>query len=108
MVTVKVRRSSSVSEEPSYYQNYRVPMSTGMSVMDVLDYIYENLDGSVAYYDHAACNQGVCGRCAVLVNQKPSLMCQTMVHGDVTLEPLAGPEVIRDLVTHRRGGSADG
>ncbi|MBU1050169.1 hypothetical protein KKG90_09130 [Candidatus Bipolaricaulota bacterium] len=82
------------------FQTYEVPWVQGMSVMDGLDYIYENLDGSIAYYDHAACNQGICKRCLVQINGKTSLMCQTLVIGDMTLEPLPSQEVARDLVTN--------
>jgi succinate dehydrogenase/fumarate reductase-like Fe-S protein len=29
--------------------------------MDCLDYIYQNQDGALAYYDHAGCSLGICG-----------------------------------------------
>jgi succinate dehydrogenase/fumarate reductase-like Fe-S protein len=96
------RFDPSVNEQP-YLQTFEVPLTRGMSVLDVLDYIYENLDGSLAYYDHAACQQGICRRCTVSINGKVELMCQVLVEGDLTLAPPAKFTVVRDLV-YKRGG----
>jgi succinate dehydrogenase/fumarate reductase-like Fe-S protein len=76
-----------------------LPLLDGMSAMDVLDYIYQNLDSTLAYYDHAACALGICARCTGLINGKPGLFCQTPVQGDVTLDPMPKRRVIKDLVT---------
>lgn len=103
-VKVTVSRFDPAADGRPYYQTYEVPVVEGSSVLDVLDYIYENLDPSLAYYDHAACHQGVCRRCTLLVDGKASLMCQTLVADDITLEPPAKFEVVRDLV-YKRGGS---
>jgi succinate dehydrogenase/fumarate reductase iron-sulfur protein len=89
------RFDPSVDGDPRY-QEYEVPIEFGMSVMNVLDYIYENLDGSLAYYSN--CQRGICGRCAMLVEARRALACTEMVTGDVTLEPLPGRRVVRDLV----------
>lgn len=101
-VKVTISRFDPSVDVEQQYQTYDVPITEGLSVLEVLDYIYENLDGTLAYYDHAACEQGVCRRCTVLVNGKASLMCQTRVDGDITLEPLPNFEVVRDLVYERR------
>src|SRR5208283_2613381 len=84
-----------------YYKTYRVPYEEGMSAMDALDYIYQNQDGTLAYYDHAGCSLGICGRCTAKVNGKAGLVCQTRVEGDITLEPLNQDRVIKDLVVER-------
>jgi succinate dehydrogenase/fumarate reductase-like Fe-S protein len=104
-VTV-LRFDPAVDREP-YPQTYQVPLTEGMSVLEVLDYIYRNVDGSLAYYDHAACQHGICRRCTVVINGRPSLMCQTLVEGDITVEPPPRLEVVRDLVYRRRGDSHD-
>lgn len=85
------------NKEPRY-QTYEVPLVEGMSVLDVLDYIYENLDSSLAYYDHAACRYGVCGRCTLVVNGRACVACQTPVTGDITIEPVPKSKIVRDLV----------
>lgn len=96
IITVKCfRLDPSVDSEPRY-QKYEVLLVFGMSVTNVLDFIYDNLDCSLAYY--ANCHRGVCGRCAVFVNGKRRLACTELVIGDVTLDPLPGYRVVRDLV----------
>ena len=106
IIQVKVFRfDPSVDAEPSF-QTYQVPFSTGMSAMDALDYIFQNLDGTLAYYDHAGCALGICGKCTARIDGKPGLLCQTPLSGDVTLEPLNKNKVLKDLVTARADSSA--
>ena len=101
MIQVKVFRfDPSVDSEPRY-QTYSVPYEKGMSAMTALDYIYHNLDGTLAYYDHAGCDLGICGKCTGLINGKPGLFCQTVIDGDVTLEPAFRSRVLKDLVVKK-------
>jgi succinate dehydrogenase/fumarate reductase-like Fe-S protein len=102
-IRVAVSRFDPSVDEGPYFQTFEVPVVKGMSVLEVLDYIYENLDGSLAYYDHAACQQGICRRCTLSINGKAELMCQSLVEGDLNLEPPAKSTVVRDLV-YKRGG----
>ncbi len=95
------RFNPSVDTQP-YYKTYRVPVSSGTSAMNVLDYIYENLDSTLSYYDHAGCALGICMRCMGRINNKAGLFCQTLVDGDVTLEPLKKEGIIKDLVVRRK------
>jgi len=105
MINVKVFRfDPSVDKEP-HYQPYEVPLEKGMSAMSALDYIYHNLDSTIAYYDHAACDLGICARCTGKINGKTGLFCQTVIQGDVTLEPVSQSSVIKDLVAAKRGGN---
>ena len=103
MIQVTVARFDPDVDEGPHDQTYQVPLPEHTCVLDVLDYIYENLDGTLAYYDHAACQHAICRRCVVLVNGESSLMCQTLVHGDITLAPPPKFKVVRDLV-YARGG----
>jgi len=97
-ISVKIRRLDPSSDREPYYQTYEVPFVKGSSVMNVLDYIYEELDGTLAYYSHAACLRGVCGRCMMMINGKAGLACQTLVAGDLTIEPPPKAAIIKDLV----------
>lgn len=82
-------------------QSYDVPGSdTAITVMQALDYIYERLDHTLAYYRHSACGQGICGRCVVKANGKNILACTEKVEPGtefLLLEP-AGKKAVRDLV----------
>ena len=97
MATVKVPRFDPSKDKRIRYQTYRVPIQFGMSILDALEYIYENLDTSLGYYGHAACRRGVCGRCTLIINGKASLACQTLMSMKVTIEPPGKFKVIRDL-----------
>lgn len=97
-IKVRVSRYDPKVEKGPHYQAYEVPFEPRMTVMDVLDYIYENLDPTIAYHSHTSCHRRVCTRCNVTVNNKPGLSCHTEVVGDVTLDPLPRFKVIRDLV----------
>lgn len=78
------------------YVEYEVPIEESMSIMNVLNYIYENVDSTIAYY--CSCRIGKCRGCLMKINGKVGYACTTPVREDVTLEPVPGREVIRDLV----------
>ena len=101
-ITARIfRLDPSVDEQPRY-QEYQVPLEEGMSAMDVLDYIYQNLDGTLAYYDHAGCALGICARCNCKVNGRAGLFCQVPVSGDLTIDPISPSRVLKDLVCERK------
>ena len=102
MITVEVQRRLSAADEEPHYQTYEVPLVQGMTAMGALDYIYENLDSTVAYYDHAGCSLGICARCIARVNGRAGLLCQTPIDGDIRLEPAFPTGVVKDLVVERR------
>ncbi len=102
-IAVKVFRFDPSMDKEPYYKSYEVLFEPGMSAMDALDYIYQNLDSGIAYYDHAGCSLGICARCTGKINGKPGLMCQTVIQGDITLEPVSTSKVIKDLVVQRGG-----
>jgi succinate dehydrogenase/fumarate reductase-like Fe-S protein len=97
-VRIKVFRFDPETDAASRYQEYEVPLVQDMSAMDALDYIYQHLDSTLAYYDHAACSLGICARCSGRINGKPGLFCQSPITGDATLDPLSPGKVIKDLV----------
>ena len=99
-VKVKIYRFEPTIDEKPFYKTYNVPLVKGMSVLDVLDYIYQRLDPTLSYYDHAACRHGLCGKCTMVINGKTGLVCQTLVDRDLVLEPPSKSKVVKDLV-HR-------
>ena len=101
-IRVNVFRLDPALDSEFWYQRYDVPFEEGLSAMDVLDYIYQNLDSTLAYYDHAGCSLGICGKCTARINGKPGLLCQTPVgDGDLILEPLKKDRVLKDLVVKK-------
>jgi len=84
----------------SYLSVYNLPIRIGMTLLDVLNYIKEKLDGTLTFRQQ--CRMGQCGSCGITVNGKPMLACYTQVLqlGVYTLEiePLYNLPVIKDLV----------
>ena len=98
IITVKVFRSDPAEGTGPFYDSFQVPLESGMSAMDLLDYIYQNQDSTLAYYDHAGCGLGICVRCTGKVNGKAYLLCQTIVDGDIVIDPSSKSRVLKDLV----------
>lgn len=82
------------------YDDFAVPFEEGMNILSALQYIYENLDRTIAY-PLCLCRMGKCGACAVQVNGKVRLGCAVrLTPGEtVVLEPVDGKEVIKDLIS---------
>lgn len=100
-MNVKIYRFNPETDQEARYDTFRVDVSREdrMTVMKLLEYIGDELDGTLSFYMHSVCGQGICGRCAVKVNGKVKLACCTVLTGDdVILEP-AGKNVVKDLMT---------
>ena len=80
-------------------QDYEVTVEpTDVMLLDVLTRI-KMLDDSVSY--RRSCREGICGSDAMNINGKNGLACITKLAdlpGQVTLRPLPGLPVIRDLI----------
>ena len=100
---VNVFRSDPAVATGGEFESFEVPVGPRWTAMDLLDYIAENLDSSLAYYRHSACDHGICGRCALKINGKVQLACSFEVSSveRLTIEP-ARPEVVRDLVVRQK------
>lgn len=66
-IAVAIARGDAVRR---YTAQCRAPFAPGLSVLDALDYIYEHIDPTLAYFSHEACRQTACGKCLVCVNGK--------------------------------------
>ena len=96
----KIYRFNPLSDSGPHYDEFSVDVkaSDRMTVMDLLLYIHDNLDNSLSFFSHSACQHGICGRCGVKCNGKPGLACEVVLSGgDVVIEPLKEP-VVKDLV----------
>ncbi len=99
-VKLQVQRYRPEDEEEPSWESYEVPFHRNWMVLDALNYIKDELDGSLSY--RWACRMGICGSCGMMINGKPVLTCATYLEsalpGPVRVEPLRGFPVIRDLV----------
>jgi fumarate reductase iron-sulfur subunit len=99
-VTLEVFRYLPEQSEQPRFQTYTVPFRQEWVVLDALNYIKDNIDGSLTY--RWSCRMGVCGSCGMMVNGEPKLTCAAFLKDyypkTIRVEPLANFPVIRDLV----------
>ena len=98
-VVLHVTRYRPEQEAEPTMQEYEVPFTDDWVLLDALNYIKDNIDGSLSY--RWSCRMGICGSCGMMVNGEPKLTCATFVSeyapGPVRIEPLRYFPIIRDL-----------
>jgi len=99
-ITLEVARYRPENESAISFQQYDVPCHKEWVVLDGLNYVKDQLDGTLTY--RWSCRMGVCGSCGMNVNGEPKLTCATFLAdyspGPVRVEPMTNFPVIRDLV----------
>ncbi len=94
-ILVKIKRGGT-------FEGYTVAVEDGMSVMDVLERIYDTQDATLAFFRHEACHQEACGKCLVKVNGKVCLACgREALEDELVIEPYCD-RVVRDLICEPR------
>jgi len=99
-ITLEVFRYRPEQEDGPVFQSYEVPLRKDWVILDALNYIKDQLDGTLSY--RWSCRMGVCGSCGMMVNGTPVLTCATFLQqfspGPIRIEPLDNFPVVRDLV----------
>lgn len=99
-ITLEVFRYLPDSEQEPTFQSYTVPYREDWVVLDALNYLKDQTDGSLSF--RWSCRMGVCGSCGMMVNGTPRLSCSAFLKeyypGPVRVEPLANFPVERDLI----------
>jgi succinate dehydrogenase/fumarate reductase-like Fe-S protein len=95
-IRVKIFRYEKKGNKKAKYDEYTVPIEPLMTILDVLDFIYENLDSTISY--NSNCRRGTCAVCTVLVNGKTAKSCVMKASEDITIEPVSKEKCIKDLV----------
>jgi fumarate reductase iron-sulfur subunit len=99
-IRIEVLRYRPEQESEPTLQAFDVPYTDDMSVLQGLQYIKDELDGSLSF--RWSCRMAICGSCGVMVDGKPRLGCKTFLrdyapHG-LRIEALAHFPIERDLV----------
>jgi succinate dehydrogenase / fumarate reductase iron-sulfur subunit len=99
-ITFRIERYNSGGKgRQRYTQEYTVEAVKGQSVLDCLNEIRWQQDGSLTF--RRSCRSGICGSCAMTINGVNRLACETQVMtlgaDTVTVGPLRGFRVIKDL-----------
>src|SRR6202048_4188167 len=99
-IVMEVSRDRPEIESAPVLEAFEVPLTREWAVLDGLNYIKDELDGTLSY--RWSCRMGICGSCGAMVNGEPKLTCDTFLTdyapGPLRIEPLANFPVIRDLV----------
>ena len=104
-ITLRVTRFRPPEDREPVERSYEVPMRRDWVVLDALNYIKDQLDGSLSF--RWSCRMGVCGSCGMMVDGEPKLTCSVFLrdyHGrEIRVQPLSNFPVMRDLVVDISG-----
>lgn len=98
-VQVRIKRFEQGKDRTPYWSEYEVEADPTDRLLDTLHAIKWYQDGSLAF--RRSCGHGVCGSDAMLINGRNRLACKVLVQdlGErITVEPLRGFPVVKDLV----------
>jgi succinate dehydrogenase / fumarate reductase iron-sulfur subunit len=98
-VTLRILRYDPEVDEKAHYETYTVEAEPTDRVLDLLNGIKADQDGRLAY--RASCGHGICGSDAMRINGVNRLACKILVkdiEGVITVEPLLGMKVIKDMI----------
>jgi succinate dehydrogenase / fumarate reductase iron-sulfur subunit len=98
-VRLKIQRYDPERDRRPHLEGYSVEADPSEQVLDLLARVKAYQDGSLSY--RRSCGHGVCGSDAMRINGVNRLACKVLVRdlGDrITVEPLLGLRVIKDLI----------
>ena len=98
-VTLKIRRVDSEKGLPERWETYTVDVAPTDRVLDALNEVKWTQEGPLAY--RRSCAHGSCGSDAMRINGRDRLACKVLVQDVapvITLEPMKGFRVIKDLI----------
>jgi succinate dehydrogenase / fumarate reductase, iron-sulfur subunit len=98
-VTLRIKRYNPETDIKPLFKEYELEVESTDRVLDALNQVKWKHDGTLTY--RRSCAHGVCGSDAMRINGRNRLACKILM-GDlgrkVTIEPLIGFHVIKDLV----------
>lgn len=99
-VTLKVFRFNPEQDKKPYFASYEIDVDPTDRVLDVLEYIKGNIDGTLSF--RRSCAHGVCGSDAMRINGRNYLACKVLVQdlgtSTITVEPILGLSVLKDMI----------
>ena len=102
-VNFKVFRFNADKDYLPYYEDYSMDVTSEEVVLDILNRIKWDHDGSFSY--RRSCRHGICGTCAIKVNGRSTLACKESMTemikvfgNELTIEPLSKKRAIKDMI----------
>jgi succinate dehydrogenase / fumarate reductase, iron-sulfur subunit len=82
-------------------REYKIEVNNNTTVLDALIKIKESVDPTVSF--RYSCRMGICGSCAMVIDGKPKLACETNVFNEnkevLEIEPIRAQPLLKGLVT---------
>ncbi|MCM8811611.1 MAG: succinate dehydrogenase iron-sulfur subunit [Candidatus Omnitrophica bacterium] len=98
-VTFQLLRFDPLKDRQPHWETYRVELEPTDRVLDGLEAIKGQMDGTLAY--RRSCAHGVCGSDAMIINGRNRLACKALVKNmkePIRIEPMRGFKVLKDFV----------
>lgn len=98
-VSLKILRYNPELDTKPHFESYTVEAEPTDRVLDALNSVKWQHDGTLTY--RRSCAHGVCGSDAMRINGRNALACKLLIQDvgtSMTIEPLMGFRVIKDLV----------
>ena len=102
-INLKVFRFNADEDYLPYYDNFTMEVTSQEVVLDILNRIKWERDGSFSY--RRSCRHGICGACAIKVNGRSTLACKERINDmidtfgtELTLEPLSIKRAVKDMI----------
>lgn len=98
-VKLRIKRFNPEKDKEPWWGEYDVEMDPTGRVLDALHYVKWHIDGTLTL--RRSCGHGICGSDAMRINGVNRLACKVLLRDVapvVTVEPILGLPVIKDLV----------
>ncbi|HEX7168678.1 MAG TPA: succinate dehydrogenase iron-sulfur subunit [Acidimicrobiales bacterium] len=98
-VELRVKRYNPETDKKPHWQTFTVVVEPTDRVLDALHEAKWKQDGTLTF--RRSCAHGVCGSDAIVINGANTLACQALIKDygtSITVEPIRGLPVIKDLV----------
>lgn len=98
-ITLRIKRYNPEQDVKPVFKEYVVDVEPTDRVLDALNQIKWRQDGSLTY--RRSCAHGICGSDAMRINGRNRLACKVLMQElgkKVTVEPMLGFKVVKDLV----------
>jgi len=98
-VTLKIFRYNPEVDKKWHHETYKLEAEETDRILDLLEKVKGYQDGTLSF--RRSCAHGVCGSDALRINGRNMLACKALVRDvgtKITVEPLLGLRVIKDLI----------
>ena len=93
--TIHIKRFDPEKDQEPHWESYQIPFVRTMTVIESLEYLWDQGE-YIAFRSN--CREFTCGSCAMEIDGKPALACDTLLQDGIRIEPMSRFPLIKDLV----------